>query len=322
MKQFFIDREDLKNLRLDLFLIRNFSQLSRSKIQKFIKGGKVDLLRSAKLVTPLNCSELLRLGDSITTNFEEKNLEEVKVVKNSKISLDILYEDSDILVLNKESGLLVHSGSHFFSETLVDALLTYNKKQFSKLISKEDKYIRPGIVHRLDKLTSGTMVVAKNKFSLLKLKKSFADREVNKIYLGLIWGVFKSGEGRVRTYIRRNPKFYDKMMSDKREGKEAISYYKVLRETKEVSLVKFRLETGRTHQLRVHCHSLHCPLVGDPLYGLKKKDREYSFISRLMLHSWRLKVQHPRRGELLTFTSPLSEEFLSICNQFGIKIKR
>ena len=323
MQEFIIDCENFANLRLDIYLIKLFPQLSRSKIQRLINDKQVELTRSNEKLENLRSSEFVILGDRVKIFFEVDEILTKKEIEKEDIKLDILYEDKDILVINKGVGMPVHPDNNYFSGTLVNALLFHDEKRFKKLIVADEKFVRPGIVHRLDKPTSGVMVIAKNKMSFSYLKDDFAKRRVEKIYLGMVWGKPKKDCGTVQNFIQQNLGNYEKMkVSNNEKGKHAITHYKVLKNCESVSLLKFRLETGRTHQIRVHCRYLDCPLLGDLLYGYKRMNTKNSFISRLMLHSWRLKIYHPRSHELKIFTATPSDEFFSIAESFNIRIKR
>ena len=314
-----LDEEDV-GLRLDVFLFEHTQGYSRSKIQKYIKSKCVRLTRKKFTFKSLKPAEILKIDDTISVEFPEI---EKKEVLPEEIQLDILHEDNDILIINKASGMIIHPAETVHSGTLVNALLAYNSKVFNKLIDKEQKYIRPGIVHRLDKDTSGVMVVAKNKMSLEHLKNDFAQREVEKIYIALVWGEPKEQQGTIQTYIARSKSRFDKMdnFDEENQGKIAITQYKKIATTNGVSLMKFRLETGRTHQIRLHCKKLAIPIIGDLLYGNKQKDAKLNFSNlRLLLHSWRLKLYHPRDGELCSYTADILEDFKDIAKHFQISI--
>ena len=220
--------------------------------------------------------------------------------------------------VNKEAGMVVHPGAGIHGGTLVNALLGYDEKVFRKM---DDQ--RPGIVHRIDKETSGVLIIAKNPKAKEKLVKKFANRQVDKFYLALVRGHIRMGRGMLETWIGRSKDNRLKMKSyeeDDGEGKHALTHYKVLAENKGVSLVKVKIETGRTHQIRVHMSEMGFPVIGDKIYGKKRLEMSTS-PGRHILHAWRLKLDHPISGQPMVFTAPLPESFTQILDKFGIDIK-
>ena len=214
-----------------------------------------------------------------------------------------MYEDEDIAVIDKPQGLTVHTGNGHLSGTLVNALL-YRLNSLSSI----NGVVRPGIVHRIDKDTSGLLVVAKNDAAHLSLSKQIAQKTCAREYLALCEGIFKEDKGTVDTYIGRHPTDRVKMaVLPEGKGRRAVTHFEVVKRYKRgYTLVRFSLETGRTHQIRVHCKYLGHPIVGDPVYGIKKQRFE---LNGQLLHAFRLSLDHPKTGERMTFESPLPDYF-------------
>ncbi|PTX95963.1 RluA family pseudouridine synthase [Spartobacteria bacterium LR76] len=279
-------------LRLDVFLALRLPDYSRSRLQSLIKTGHV--LLNGVLARP---SETLRLGDRIV--WKAPPVIECQSAQPEEIALEILFEDDDIIVVNKPPGMVVHPGAGHVDGTLVSALL-HHCGSLSVIGGEE----RPGIVHRLDKETSGCLVVAKNDVAHRVLAEQFADRGVEKVYLAVVDGVPKRTFGTIDQPIRRHP-VNRQMMAIARNGRGrlALTEYKVLGKRDNVSLVECHPKTGRTHQIRVHLKFLGNPVAGDPVYG-KRGNWE-----RHLLHAWKLSFDHPVTGERLSFEAPPPEEF-------------
>ena len=279
-------------LRLDVFLARELTGFSRSRIQQLIRAGFVKL--NGKHARP---RDLVRTGDHI--DLTEPPPEKIDN-RPEPIPLEILFEDDDLIVINKPAGLVVHPGAGHREHTLVNALL-HHCPTLSGIGGKE----RPGIVHRLDKDTSGCLVVAKNDEAPRGLSSQFATRTVEKIYLALVAGKLRKSAGVVEASIGRHPVHRKRMSVISRRGRAAKTEYRVLRCSDEVSLVECRLHSGRTHQIRVHLHHLGHPVLGDKVYGTRPaKD-----FSRQMLHAWKLGFEQPRTKEWKNFEAPLPEDF-------------
>lgn len=283
--------------RLDRYLAQALPQFSRSRLQALIRAGDVLLQGSTARIR-----ETVRTGD-IVRLVEPVVLEEIED-KAEEIPLAVLFEDADLLVLNKAAGLVVHPGAGNQTHTLVNALL-HHCTSLSGIGGKQ----RPGIVHRLDKDTSGCLVVAKNDAAHHELARQFAAREVKKIYLALVAGILKRPRGTIDAPIGRHPVQRKKMAIDQRRGRAAITEYRVLQSGGGTSLVECALHSGRTHQIRVHLHHLGHPIIGDSLYGKK------GAVSRQMLHAWKLGFNHPRTNERLFFEAPIPEDFQSLMAQ-------
>jgi len=283
--------------RLDIFLVENFPQYSRSYFQKLINQGFV--LVQGALQKP---SYKLHPNEKIEITFPPP---EVSLVKPQDIPLDIIYEDEEIVVVNKSAGMVVHPACGHKNGTLVNALVYH----YRNLPGSE---IRPGLVHRLDKDTSGVMVIAKNESALGGLSTQFQKRKVEKIYLALVYGCPKENKGRIVAPLGRDLKNRKKVSITSFRSQEAITEYE-LRENfpQGVSLLEVRPFTGRTHQLRVHLAAIGHPVCGDREYSPKKKSE---FYPRLMLHSWKLRFVHPGKKELKEFVAPLPKDFSGILN--------
>lgn len=284
--------EEERGARLDRFLSARLPEHSRSFIQTVIRNGGV-----THNGRPARSSEPMRTGDTVTWTPPEIRPCSTAVAED--IPLDILYEDAALLVLHKPAGLVVHPGAGNASGTLVSALL-HHCGNLSQIGGEE----RPGIVHRLDKETSGCLVVAKNDLAHRSLTEQFAGREVRKVYLAVTAGSPRYRAGTVSAPIARHRVHRQKMaISEPGEGRDAVTEYRVVTATKERALIECKPRTGRTHQIRVHLRHLGCPILGDPLYG-----RRGGF-SRHLLHAWKLSFRHPVTGETVHFEAPPPPEF-------------
>ncbi len=314
--EFWIIEEEDAGERLDKYLAVMFDEYSRVFIQKLIKDGKVRLKRSGNYFNKLKVGELLLAGDEIEFDIPEEVESELKA---EKLDLPIIFEDEYILVINKPAGLVVHPGAGVHEGTLVNGLLGYDDAAFQAM--SEDG--RPGIVHRLDRETSGVLVVAKSRAVMEKLSASFANRQVDKFYLGLVRGHIRISIGTLESYIGRSKENRLKMKSyeEEGEGKVAITHYKVLAHNKGASLVKVKIETGRTHQIRVHMAEMGFPIIGDKIYGNKRLEMRDS-PDRHILHAWKLKIDHPVTKEPMVFIAPLPEDFTKIVEKFDIEINQ
>jgi 23S rRNA pseudouridine1911/1915/1917 synthase len=276
--------------RLDLYLALALPQFSRSRLQALIRAGEVHLQgKSART------RETVHAGDIVGLTVPP--VEEIDALAE-EIPLEILFEDEDLLVLNKPAGLVVHPGAGNQTHTLVNALL-HHCANLSGIGGKQ----RPGIVHRLDKETSGCLVVAKNDAAHQHLSRQFAEREVKKIYLALVTGTPKRPRGTIEAPIGRHPVQRKKMAVNQTRGRVAKTDYRVLQSGGGVSLVECAIHSGRTHQIRVHLHHIGHPVAGDSLYGKKIA------APRQMLHAWKLGFTHPRTGERHFFEAPVPDDF-------------
>lgn len=284
--------------RADVFLSENLEGYTRSAVKKLFEKGLVTLNGKA-----VKASQSVGGGDVIKVSLPEA----VEYsAKPENIPLDIVYEDDDIAVVNKPQGMTVHMGNGNVDGTLVNALL-YRLDSLSGI----NGVIRPGIVHRIDKDTSGLLVVAKNDAAHLSLSKQIEEKTCKRTYLALLEGAVKTDSGTVTTYIGRDPSDRIKMaVTEPGKGKLAVTDYTVLTRYKEgFTLCRFDLRTGRTHQIRVHARHIGHPVVGDPVYGVKKQKFK---LDGQLLHAWRLKLVHPKTGEEMSFEAPLPDYFEKI----------
>jgi len=294
-----------KGQRLDVFVVERFPELSRSHVQKLIEQGNVlvdGMVRKANYK--------LRGGEAVQVTVPQA---EPISVEPEDIPLDILYEDKDIIVVNKARGMVVHPASGVYSGTLVNALL-YHCQDLSGINGE----IRPGIVHRLDKDTSGVMVCAKNDTAHLDLAEQIRTKTAHRTYWAIVHGNIKEEAGIIKGNIGRHPTDRKKMAIVRENGKPAVTHFKVLERFGEYTLVECQLETGRTHQIRVHMTSIGHPLINDPKYGPKKSSP--FAINGQALHSLQLTLTHPVTKEEMTFTAPLPTDMEKILT--GLRNKR
>ncbi len=283
-------------LRLDRYLALELSDFSRSRLQTLIEKGFVRLNAQEP-----RTRELVRTGDVVQVTIPP--LEKIDAAAES-IPLQILFEDDDLLVVNKAAGMVVHPGAGNQEHTLVNALLNHCRA-LSGIGGKE----RPGIVHRLDKETSGCLVVAKNDQTHRELSRQFAARTMKKTYLAIVAGRLKKKSGTIDAPIARHPIHRQRMsIARSTRGRSAVTEYEVLRSGADMSLVQCALHSGRTHQIRVHLHHLGHPVIGDKLYAPKLAKN----FSRQMLHAWKLGFTHPRTGEWNDVEAPLPQDFKDV----------
>lgn len=277
------------NIRLDQYLADTL-ELSRSKIQKLIKDDRITVdgknVNASYLVKE---NEIIDIDDDLSFEIH---------INPEDIDVDIVYEDDDLLIVNKESGMVVHPAPGNYSGTLVNALMGKFK------LSNKDN-IRPGIVHRIDKDTSGLLVVAKNDEIHDKLSEMIKNKEVERKYIALVDGVINHETGTIDAPIGRDINNRQKMMVTDLNSKDAVTHFRVLKRYKDKTLIECKLETGRTHQIRVHMNYIGYPIVNDPVYGKSKKTTPFG----QMLHSKSIRFIHPRTGNEIYFESPLPKEF-------------
>ncbi len=299
---FLVQSQD-SSKRLDVFLSQKGPALSRSQIKKLIEAGKVQIGgRKAKAGLKLRENEVVTL-----TIPEPRRLE----VEAEAIPLKVLYEDRHLIVVDKPAGLVVHPGAGNYSGTLVNALLHRCPD-----LAGIGGVLRPGIVHRLDKDTSGVLVVAKDDLAHRSLSDQFRKHTAERNYVGIVFGQL-SEEGQVDAPVGRHPTHRKKMSARPRKGREARTYWRVLERFRSFNLAEFRLQTGRTHQIRVHLSSIGHPILGDPLYGGRKRLASFEplplrqglqRLKRQALHAASLGFVHPVTGDVLKFSSPLPED--------------
>lgn len=290
----FIEQNE-DSLRLDQLLAARFKGLySRTYFQKLIEQGLV-LVNG----NPVKKRTIPVINDEIEVEFAAEQTSEILP---ENIPLNILYEDDDILVINKPAGFVVHPAPGNWTGTFVNALIYH-----CKCLGENKSDLRPGIVHRLDKDTTGVMIAAKNTYSQARLIESFSKREVKKLYLAIAFG--NPGTQTITAPIGRHPVHRQKMAVIE-TGREAISCIETLSVTEKLSLVQVNIKTGRTHQIRVHLSSVGTPVLGDALYGNKSTNERFH-ANRQMLHASTLAITHPRTGKLMEFEAPLPEDFRS-----------
>ena len=310
-----IVKEKDKNLRIDVFISNNVKEISRTRIKNLILGKKLKL--NNKII--LDPSKKVNFNDNIKLIAPEPQKSSLKAYK---YKLDIIYEDDDLIVLNKPSGIVMHPGAGNFDNTIVNALVNYNKNSLSNISGES----RPGIVHRIDKNTSGLVVIAKNNYSHENLSLQFSRHSITRVYQLLVWGKIRPSKGKIETLITRSSKNRQMMTVSHSRGKKAITNYQTIElfENKNIptlSLLECKLETGRTHQIRVHMNYLGNSIVGDDKYKKKFKKikdidplLEASIINlkRQFLHAKTIGFIHPKKNKEMIFHSILPQELESI----------
>tara|TARA_B100001996_G_scaffold3074_1_gene2670 strand:+ start:215 stop:1198 length:984 start_codon:yes stop_codon:yes gene_type:complete len=309
--KFLITKKDEGN-RLDVVLAKKIDNLTRSNLKKIIESKQVKIDKFV-ISSP---SKKVKLDQSISVNLVENIKHKIKP---SKVKLDIVYQDQDIIIINKPAGMVVHPGAGNFDNTLVNALVFKYKKELSNI--NDD--LRPGIVHRIDKETSGLLVVAKNNLAHSKLGKQFSEHTIKRKYLALVWGVVRPLNGKIETLISRSKKNRQLMTVSEINGKKAITNYytkKVysIKNIPKISLLECELETGRTHQIRVHMAYKGNPLLADKQYGkknikFKKINKEFekklNSLNRQALHAKSLGFFHPKDNKFVNFESDLPKNY-------------
>lgn len=293
---------DNERIRIDKYLINN-TDMSRNKIQKLINDGKIRV--NGGLV---KASYLVNINDKI--EIDEDTSEEINV-EPEEMKLDIVYEDNYLLVVNKPSGMVVHPGNGNYHHTLVNGLMYYCNNNLSKVNGD----IRPGIVHRIDADTSGLLLVAKNDLVHNDLAKQIQEKSVDRKYIALVQGVIKEDSATIDAPIGRSVNDRKKMCVTSENSKDAITHIKVLERYKTATLIECKLETGRTHQIRVHMNYINHPVVNDPVYGLKKQVDGYQSFGQ-MLHAKEIGFVHPITKKYMNFTVDPPKEFVEICEKY------
>lgn len=292
-----VENKDI-NKRLDVFLMEK-TEYSRSKIQKLIETKKVFVNDKE-----LKSSYKLKEGEIITY---EEYVEEDMNVEAENIPLDIVYEDQNVIVVNKENGMVVHPAPGNYNGTLVNALLYHSKE-----LSDVNGEFRPGIVHRIDAYTTGLLVVAKNNKAHEFLSRQLEEKTTHRKYIALVWGVVNTDTGTIDAPIGRDPRDRKKMTVTDVNAKDAVTHFKVIERFSNATLIELQLETGRTHQIRVHMNYIGYPIVNDPVYGRRKLIDN----SGQCLHAKELGFIAPSTNKYVEFTSELPECFVNILNQF------
>jgi 23S rRNA pseudouridine1911/1915/1917 synthase len=293
-------------IRLDVFIAERLPGCSRSVAVQLITTERFKVNGHAR-----KPSYRLKVGDVVSGRLPAP---QPCGFQPEPISLSILYEDADIIVINKPAGLVVHPAPGHCSGTLVNALL-YHCPDLTGIGAE----IRPGIVHRLDKDTTGTLVAAKTAAALEHLAAQFKHRTVRKDYLALVHGEMAAESGTIRLPVGRHPVDRKRMSTRSRKGREAETGWRVVRRLGGFTLLELRLKTGRTHQIRVHCAAIGHPILGDPVYG-RDRGGERRGLRRQMLHALRLELDHPRTGERMSFESPLPEDMQALLDELEGKV--
>ena len=302
-REYIIDAS-LVGIRLDKAISMKDSKLSRVAIQRMIDEENI-LVNDKKVKT----SYKLSLNDKVTIIKEEPKEVEIKA---EDIPLDVVYEDNDILVVNKQKGLVVHPGNGNPDGTLVNAIMARCRDSLSGIGGE----IRPGIVHRIDKDTSGLLIIAKNDNAHINISEQIKNHEVQKTYIALVRGVIKENQATIDMPIARSTKERTKMAVSKK-GKNAVTHIKVLERFDDFTLVEVKIETGRTHQIRVHMAQIGYPVVGDYIYSNGKNPFD---VVGQMLHSYRLVFMHPVSNKKLELTAPIPEYFADVLKKLGRSI--
>lgn len=290
----FVASEELNGVRIDKCLAEAFAELSRSYLQKLLKSECV--LVNGK---PVKSNYRVNAGDSV--ELEVPEAVEPEIVPE-KMDLDIVYEDKDVVIVNKPKGMVVHPAAGHYSGTLVNGLMEHCKDELSGI----NGVMRPGIVHRIDMDTTGLLIVCKNDKAHNEIARQLKEHSITRRYRAIVHGVVKEDEGTVDAPIGRHPVDRKKMSINEKNGREAVTHYRVLERFRQFTYIECRLETGRTHQIRVHMASIHHPLLGDAVYGPAKCPYK---LQGQTLHAGMLGFVHPETGEYMEFEAPLPEYF-------------
>lgn len=294
MDTYLFEIQENQQIRLDKYLAEQFPEQTRSYLQKLIKDGEV-LVNGKNVKTGYQLSK----GDEVSVNIPEpKELD----VEPQKMDLDIVYEDDDVILINKPKGMVVHPAPGHTTDTLVNGLLYHCKDNLSGI----NGVARPGIVHRIDRDTTGILIVCKNDMSHNSIAAQLKEHSINRRYRALVHGNLKEDTGTVEGAIGRHPIDRKKMSINEKNGKPAVTHYTVLERFGNYTLIECKLETGRTHQIRVHMSSIGHPLVGDEVYGPAKCPFK---LQGQCLHAMVLGFVHPRSGEYMEFSAELPEYF-------------
>jgi len=291
---------DISGVRIDAFLSSKIEKYSRTYFQKLIENGMVRV--NGKNV---KSNYKVKLEDRICVDIPEPQKLDVKA---ENIDIEVLYEDDDILIVNKPKGMVVHPAAGNYSGTLVNALMAYCGDSLSDI----NGIIRPGIVHRIDKDTSGVLVVAKNNAAHESLSALLKKHEIKRIYIAVVYGIIREDSGRIEAPIGRHPTERKKMAVNTKNGRKAITHFRVLERFRDCTYIELRLETGRTHQIRVHMSYIGHPLVGDAVYGSKKQKYD---VDGQALHAKVLGFVHPRTGEYMEFEADIPEYFKKLLEE-------
>lgn len=296
----FLVEADQAGVRLDKFLTMIYPDQTRSFLQKLIKNGEIKV--NGKSVT--KAGFVVEPGEHVIASIPAP--QEVEIAAEN-IPLDILYEDADVLIVNKPKGMVVHPSAGHYSGTLVNAIMYHCADSLSGINGE----IRPGIVHRIDMDTTGALIICKNDAAHVDIAEQIKEHTVTRRYRGIVCGIVKEDEGTIEGAIGRHPTQRKKMAINEKNGKPAITHYKVLQRFAKYTYMEFRLETGRTHQIRVHMASIGHPLLGDELYG-NPKNLAMKGLQGQTLHAMLIGFVHPSTHEYMEFEAPLPEYFQNL----------
>ena len=291
---------EAQGVRIDKFLSEACDGLSRSYLQKLLKSELVEVDKRT-----VKNSYKLSAGERIEFEVPEAAEPEIKA---EDIPLDIIYEDSDIILVNKPKGMVVHPAAGHYSQTLVNGLMYHCRNGLSGI----NGVLRPGIVHRIDMDTTGVLIVCKNDFAHNAIAEQLKVHSITRKYFAIVHGVIQEDEGTVDAPIGRHPVDRKKMSINRKDGKEAVTHYRVLERFRQFTYVECQLETGRTHQIRVHMASIGHPLLGDSVYGPSKSPFK---LQGQTLHAGVLGIVHPRTGNYMEFSAPLPEYFSELLDK-------
>ena len=292
--------ESQSGMRLDKFLTEIYPDQTRSFLQKLVKSGEIKV--NGKPV--IKAGFVVEGGDQRSASIPTPQAVEIEA---ENIPLDILYEDADVLIVNKPKGMVVHPSAGHYSGTLVNAIMYHCADSLSGINGE----IRPGIVHRIDMDTTGALIICKNDAAHVDIAEQIKEHTVTRRYRGIVCGVVKEDEGTIEGAIGRHPTQRKKMAINEKNGKPAITHYKVLQRFAKYTYMEFRLETGRTHQIRVHMASIGHPLLGDELYG-NPKNLAMKGLQGQTLHAMVIGFVHPTTHEYMEFEAPLPEYFQNL----------
>ena len=292
--------ESQSGMRLDKFLTEIYPDQTRSFLQKLVKSGEIKV--NGKPV--IKAGFVVEGGDQVSASIPTPQAVEIEA---ENIPLDILYEDADVLIVNKPKGMVVHPSAGHYSGTLVNAIMYHCADSLSGINGE----IRPGIVHRIDMDTTGALIICKNDAAHVDIAEQIKEHTVTRRYRGIVCGVVKEDEGTIEGAIGRHPTQRKKMAINEKNGKPAITHYKVLHRFAKYTYMEFRLETGRTHQIRVHMASIGHPLLGDELYG-NPKNLAMKGLQGQTLHAMVIGFVHPTTHEYMEFEAPLPEYFQNL----------
>uniref|UniRef100_UPI0006D2AF92 RluA family pseudouridine synthase n=1 Tax=Clostridium sp. NkU-1 TaxID=1095009 RepID=UPI0006D2AF92 len=294
MSQEFVVAPEEAGVRIDRYLSGQCQDISRSYLQKLLKEQSV--LVEEK---PVKSNYKVNAGDRISLTLPE--IREPEIMPEN-IPLDIIYEDKDIILINKPKGMVVHPAAGHYSGTLVNGLMSHCRSELSGI----NGVMRPGIVHRIDMDTTGVLIVCKNDMAHNSISEQLKEHSITRKYAAIVHGVLKEDEGTINAPIGRHPVDRKKMSINEKNGREAVTHYRVLEHFKQFTYIECQLETGRTHQIRVHMASINHPLLGDLVYGPAKCPFR---LQGQTLHAGVLGISHPRTGQYMEFTAPLPDYF-------------